>query len=137
METLYFCDFSGGGGPDPLSPPLDPCMLFAMSKFISLAGPIFPGMNKDNKDEKSHDMDWAKDMDGDMDDDWDMSKDWDMGKDWDMDSDWDMDDEMKEFMREDTPGMGLAKLLLVSFERQHFKPLLCQSQQTSSAFLVC
>ena len=23
-ETIYFCDFSGGGGPDPLSSPLDP-----------------------------------------------------------------------------------------------------------------
>ena len=28
-ETLYFCDYSGGQGPDPMPPPLDPRMLFA------------------------------------------------------------------------------------------------------------
>ena len=26
LKILYLCDFSGGGGPDPLSPPLDPPM---------------------------------------------------------------------------------------------------------------
>ena len=28
LETHITCDFPGGGGPDPLSPPLDPHMRF-------------------------------------------------------------------------------------------------------------
>ena len=28
IETHITCDFPGGGGPDPLSPPLDPHLIF-------------------------------------------------------------------------------------------------------------